>query len=426
MSIVANRGGSPLTDENELRAHLASLLRLENVGLLLGAGASTSAGGLTMKMLWNRFLTDFPNEARWLCTNGFLQAGHCPPEPDVAVGPGDALALHTHVPHPVAIPNIERLVDALEIALLDWKRTRDEGWTEGIAARTALFRTLVHASKLNEAWWTLSSAAALPDGLRDHRTVLQKLTAARQPGQSAPWVFTTNYDLAVEWAAESVDLHVVNGFLGLHARRFSPQSFDLGYRNVLARGEARFGVYNIYLAKLHGSLTWKEVEHELIEVPAAQAWPDIKEFIDGNTTDLTYRVLPRAAKYVETTGYVLGELLRRFSEFLSRPQTALLVSGYAFNDEHINRLLRSALLNPTLHVVAYLPEFDGNINGAAMNPAARRLLALNNPRLTVVGGASQAYFSALAAHLPEPTIYDEDLHELRRRLSRPDADECAQ
>lgn len=39
--------------------------------------------------------------------------------------------------------------------------------------------------------------------LATHRRLLQKLTAARQPGQPSPWIFTTNYDLAIEWAAET-------------------------------------------------------------------------------------------------------------------------------------------------------------------------------------------------------------------------------
>lgn len=38
-SMIAFRGGSAIPEE-ELRAHLASLLRLENVGVLLGSGSS--------------------------------------------------------------------------------------------------------------------------------------------------------------------------------------------------------------------------------------------------------------------------------------------------------------------------------------------------------------------------------------------------
>ena len=40
MPFAAIRGATALADEIQLEAHLASLLRLENIGLLLGAGAS--------------------------------------------------------------------------------------------------------------------------------------------------------------------------------------------------------------------------------------------------------------------------------------------------------------------------------------------------------------------------------------------------
>lgn len=66
MALIAHRGGVSLSDETELRVLLASLLRLENVGVLLGAGASVSAGGSTMKQLWSDFLWNWPRHADWL------------------------------------------------------------------------------------------------------------------------------------------------------------------------------------------------------------------------------------------------------------------------------------------------------------------------------------------------------------------------
>ncbi|WP_240790645.1 SIR2 family anti-phage-associated protein [Stenotrophomonas sp. TEPEL] len=429
MGITAYRGGKPITDELELQAYLASLLRLENVGLLLGAGASCSAGGQTMRMLWSRFLVGSSVEADWLLSKGFITDDEKrlplpplpPPAPGVPVVPTNPF-----IPPPVAsLPNFEVLLDRLEIAILEWGRQGSSELVQAHKVRSALFRAVVNAATLKEDWWKSPLGADLADELSAHRSILQKLTAARQPGQPAPWVFTTNYDLAIEWAAESVDLQVINGFLGVHSRRFSPQSFDLGFRNAQAKGEARFGVYNIYLAKLHGSLTWKEVDHSLYEVPASEAWRDIDEFLTGFADKLSYLVLPRAAKYLQTVGYVMGELLRRFAEFMARPQTALIVNGYGFGDEHINRLIRSALLNPTLQVVVYLPEFMGDPAAADLPQTVRRLLALQTPRLTIVGGGSRAFTSALANDLPDPTVYDQELADLRRRLmpEKPDGTE---
>ena len=408
MAVVTYRGGTQLTDETALRAHLANLLRLENVGLLLGAGASVSAGGRTIKQLWNDFVQDAPADSQWLVDERFIDAS--------AIAAGDARVF----------PNVETLVDQLEVALREWLRTTDAKLARGQAVRSQLFRSVVKAAVLKEAWWT-SPRGAEDDftDLEDQRSILQKFTSARQPGQAAPWVFTTNYDLAIEWAAESIDLQVINGFLGLHGRRFSPQSFDLGFRNTQARGEARFGVYNIYLAKLHGSLTWKEESDQLFEVQASNAWEDIRSFRDGESDHLGYLVLPSAAKYIQTVGFVLGEMLRRFSEFLARPQTSLIIAGYGFGDEHINRLLRSALLNPTLQIVVYLPEFTALDATEGLPPAVKRLLSLQNPRLTIVGGGADAYLNALAKHLPEPAIYDEDLKALEMKLRGPDRDDGA-
>lgn len=400
MAILGIRGSTALTDEIELQAHLAALLRLENVALLLGAGASVAAGGKTMWGLWDDFASTAPDEAKWLVEKRFID--------EAALAAGEARV----------VPNVEQLGDALEIALVEWKRQATAEVTDLERTRAQLSRAVVRAAMLQPEWWTSPAGAeADAERLQHHRAILQKLVAARQPGQSAPWVFTTNYDLAVEWAAESIDLQVANGFLGVHGRRFSPQSFDLGFRNTQARGEARFGVYNIYLAKLHGSLSWREDAGQVFEVQASLAGKQIEEFLgDPSRTELGLMVMPRAAKYMQTVGFVLGELFRRFSEYLSRAQASLLVCGYGFGDEHINRLLRSALLNPTLQLVVYFPAFNGDVLDASLPEALRKLLSLKNPRVTVIGGGEAAHLDKLAAHLPDPLLYDEDMRRLDKAL----------
>lgn len=428
MPFAAIRGGAALADEIELEAHFASLLRLENIGLLLGAGASVAAGGLTMVALWKRFITDHPTDAAWMVEHGFIDA--------------DAITL----PEP-RTPNFEHLIDSLEIALSDWTRQRgmfgfnpidyepgerelEENLSDLKKVKAALFRTVVSAALLRQQWWlSPSGVESDDDGLASQRTILQKLVSARQPGQSSPWIFTTNYDLAIEWAAESIDLQVSNGFLGTHARRFSPQSFDLGLRNTQARGEARFGTYNIYLAKLHGSLTWKQENGQVFEVSAPLAYQRIETFMgERDGEDLGLMVMPRAAKYMDTIGYVLGELFRRFAEFMAKPQSCLILCGYSFGDEHINRLIRSALLNPTLQLVIYSSGFRGDPTDQGLPQALRKLLSLKNPRVTVVGGGSaHAYIDSLARHLPDPLIYDEDMRKFEKvlRESQVDQDETS-
>jgi hypothetical protein len=43
-------------------------------------------------------------------------------------------------------------------------------------------------------------------------------------------------------------------------------------------------------------------------------------------------------------------------------------------------------------------------------------LSLQNPRVTIVGGGSEAYIDVVARQLPEPSIYDDTLQDLERKL----------
>jgi hypothetical protein len=55
MSDFIFQGGSSIS-EDDFRSHLNSLCQLENVGVLLGAGASVKCGGMTMKDVWLDFV----------------------------------------------------------------------------------------------------------------------------------------------------------------------------------------------------------------------------------------------------------------------------------------------------------------------------------------------------------------------------------
>ena len=401
LSALCARRGSQWMSPDDLQAHLAALVRLENVGVLLGAGASMgSLGGMTITMLWDHFVATYPISHKWMTDEKFVNSTDSP-------------------------PNVEELADALEIARSEWNRQQRTRKVRKLdQVRSDLQRAVIRAALLNDAWW--KEPTAVDHGVAQlgaHRKLLHKLTAARQPGQPSPWVFTTNYDLAVEWAGESIGLKVSNGFDGLHHRAFAPHNFDLGYRNTLARGEARFGTYNVYLVKLHGSLTWRASKDSAsyVEFPTAHLWKSIEDFLAGkSTTDFPGPlVFLSAAKYIQTVGFVLGELLRRFTDVLARPQTCLITCGYSFSDEHLNRIVATALQNPTLQLVVYLPE--AKRSGEEMDvthcrPWVRRIADLCSPQVTIVGGGSAAFFGEFVDHLPDPAIYDEQAAKIRNML----------
>ncbi len=390
------RRGEQWMSEDELRAHLAAIVRLENVAIFLGAGASCGElGGMTLSQVWDFFESNYSDDADWLEENEFISR--------------DLNSI-----------NVEELADSLQVALLEWNRSGHEEKQRLAEVIENIKRSIFQAAiLLQDLWKNPHRVEALPKELHAHRNTLQKICSARQPGQAYPYVFTTNYDLAVEWAAESLGLHIINGFSGMHFRSFSPSHFDLGFRNTRARGEASNGTYNIALVKLHGSLSWRTRADAVIESSCRSLWQNLKKFIDGGESPAEFLVLPGALKYQQTAGFVFGELFRRFSEFLSRPQASLIICGYSFADEHLNRVIQMALHNPTLQLVIVLPELEaegGSWKLAKTKPWVRKVAELQLPQITLVGGGEASHFTEFVKYLPDSALFDEQSHAIRAYL----------
>ena len=392
------RGGieidTPRDDtRKDIMALLALGLRLENVGMFLGAGASREAGGKVMTQIWASLQSTAPKTIDWLNQEGILAANADPKSP----------------------VNVENLASKLDLRIEVYRDTKDEKLADALAHCAALQREIGFSAVLDsELWKSKPDATNLGfSKLKNHSSLLARLLGSRQPGQNAPWIFTSNYDLAIEWAAENLGIHLVNGFSGTHLRRFDPSCFDLGLMNLQARGEARFGVYNLFLAKLHGSLSWRQQGDDLLERPSRDAWPEIEEFLRGKKEICPATlILPNTAKYVDTTGFVYGEMLRRFSEFMSRRSTLLIVCGYGFGDHHVNRLLLSGLRNPTLQMIIYLPELTSV--SEMPNPVVASLNDLKTKQVILVGGGMNASFANLVDDLPDPGHLDASAEEARK------------
>jgi hypothetical protein len=300
-------------------------------------------------------------------------------------------------------PNVEEVLSALNADLASVLRRGAEDKTL-LEARNALYRAVIQASLLNQRFWEKPYDAIWDPSLDQHRSLLSKLIGVREVRQPAPAIFSTNYDLALEWAADTLDLRYYNGFDGVHLRQFSPQNFDLQLYNSSARGLARFGVYGFALIKLHGSLSWRYEGSRAIESPTPIAIQELDKFISEEVVDLADRLMifPSSGKYADTTQYIYGELFRRFADFLATPQTCLIVSGYSFRDDHINRLIETGLNTPSLQLVLYLPEVAIDENGSMSNLSKRAesIVRRAGPRCTVVANGNRAYFEAMVGDLP--------------------------
>lgn len=395
------QGGTAIS-EDDFKSHIGSLCQLENIGVLLGAGASVGCGGMTMKDVW-------------------LDAIDCSPSL-----PTELLAFKLITQENINNQdvNVEQLLDQVTQYLSVYKKTSplntDTDFESQPVGRLQkillyLYQSVTKAALLVKQEAFGDENLGSQDKFNYHRELLEKLISNRQPGQAAPMLFTTNYDLSLEWAAEEIGIQLVNGFSGLHTRTFQPQNFDLSFRNVNARGEARFGHYHAYLHKLHGSLSWiQEHNSDIKEIPSALAKSRyIEPLLNGEPVyDKQFLIYPGANKYHHTIGFVYGEMFRRFSEFLSKPQTAIFVNGYGFGDYHINRIILGALLNPSLHIVIFYPELDTiSTNASNLNEAQKcikKLKSLSLNQITIVGGNSKAYFDSFVKYIPKPVLFPRD------------------
>src|SRR5690554_840243 len=71
-------------------------------------------------------------------------------------------------------------------------------------------------------------------------------------------LFTTNYDMAFDYALDNLGVHYINGFMGVHNRCFRPEvyDYDLYYPGQSVSGKVHRAEKVIKYYKIHGSLSW--------------------------------------------------------------------------------------------------------------------------------------------------------------------------
>lgn len=199
-------------------------------------------------------------------------------------------------------------------------------------------------------------------------------------------VFSTNYDLFVEKAALSYPaLRLNDGFArvpSLDGRmEYDSRSFFTTTSNTGNLYSYKVDIPCINLVKLHGSLSWKKDGEKILfsvdqmALLAEDRTPkQIKEFVDSYAV-----VLPQTTKFrttlMDSTYY---ELLRIYNNELDRENVLLIAFGFSFGDEHILKITKRALKNPTLKLIAFafneadrdafVTKFDGYNNVDVIAP----------------------------------------------------------
>lgn len=170
-------------------------------------------------------------------------------------------------------------------------------------------------------------------------------------------IFSTNYDRVIEAGAEMAGLHLLDRFVGnlTPIFRSSRLDLDMHYNPPGIRGEPRYLEGVARFTKLHGSVDWIQTDKDIRRVGLPFGAASIEPFLDapglGHLTANQLMIYPNAAKDRETAEYPYVELFRDLAAAICRPNSTLVTYGYAFGDEHINRVIRDMLTIPSTHLV---------------------------------------------------------------------------
>lgn len=252
-----------------------------------------------------------------------------------------------------------------------------------------------------------------------HRGLIQKF-AKRAVDKQRVKVFTTNYDLCVEEAASRLGVVLVDGFSHSAEQRFNRDYFqhDIVRRQTSGtKADYIDGVFHLY--KLHGSIDWRRRADGLV-IRSRVNDPALKPVL----------IYPRSTKYQEAFETPYLDMFAAFQAALREPDTALLVAGFGFADDHISAPIWSALeSNLSLRLILVDPSFipavkleafpspdhllDVGLPARKYQNKIARLVVEGDPRVTVLNGRFQDLVDAIPAITGES-----DRQRLQMRLDQ--------
>lgn len=193
-------------------------------------------------------------------------------------------------------------------------------------------------------------------------------------------IFTSNYDLAFEYAFDKLGVHYIDGFAGFHKRCFKPETFDydIFYPGSTTAGKVQRIEKVVRYFKLHGSISWiNSEERDANNIYGIEEKPI--ELIDKLDKKGDVIIYPSAVKKSYTLDLPYSELFRQFSSTISQPQSVLITVGYSFGDEHFNDIIYQALCNPSFTLI--IIDYAGT-----KNEYIQRMKDLNDPRIIILEG----------------------------------------
>lgn len=171
-------------------------------------------------------------------------------------------------------------------------------------------------------------------------------------------LFTTNYDLLMEQALEDLEVPYFDGFVGSRRSFFDLRAVE---DNLIPTHWSR-------LWKIHGSINW--YQEKVGEQKKVYRSSVIKQ-------DASHLIYPSHLKYEESRKMPYLALIDQLNRFIRKKSSFLILSGYSFNDGHLNDTIINALkANPTAMVLGLMYdryEIKSGDDHIERYPAAYRL-----------------------------------------------------
>lgn len=367
-----------------LQALLSQWLRMENVVAFLAAGCSISQGGLAIVGLEKAvlgFLCDLYRQQGNSTLRDFVrtrldQNGHTTFEEWLSY-----------------VSNVAYLDS------IDGSPIQTVVWRGGVELNRTQLTTLLEDLSATIFAFCLLKLPERVDSPTGHHAFFGKMVA-RDPALGRLRVFTLNYDTLIEQALDHLGVQYADGFVGQVERRFDPSCYglDIYYPGEVSEGRVRRYDKYVQLYKLHGSIHWREENGHMKGIHASLSpFMDWRKKASGDEAaraeareqfptlfqeiNEKIGILPTANKYVQTLDLPYSHLFRAFHQSLQQPQTFVVVIGYGFGDEHVNRIIEDALVNPSLVMLIVNPSPRADLVGRVRKyqNAGARIYLLTGP-----------------------------------------------
>ncbi|CAI9086446.1 hypothetical protein A7K93_00760 [Candidatus Methylacidiphilum fumarolicum] len=392
----------------EMRVRFGTIIKTDNLSFLLGAGASLSAGGVSLANIPKSLEKALIDKAK-----GEQKGKEAPAWIELFYMIASVLSREdfSYVTRSQLFQsNEEKNIPAIGVNLEAYL-SQLQTWHAGMLDVTEILK-LTGSSELSIAKSDLSRLikeitgsltillnlpkSGLDEPLQHHRKFIKKVLT-RPLNLRRANLFTLNYDTLIEQAGDAEGAVLVDGFVGTLRRVFRPESYDIDFYFPAQTTEGRVHRFDraLHLYKLHGSITWHRCEPDWENPFGVYA-----TFYNQDCCTDDVLIYPTPLKYGQALGLPYSELFRRFGNAIAQPQSALFVIGYGFGDDHINALIRQALAIPSFTLVVMDPD--------PKNDFVRKLEKLEDERVWIVKGGELGTFEGFVTKLL-PDLREEEI-----------------